>query len=140
MKQPNPAFFRPVTEALDTTIFCAHVLPTDTPCASPPLRGHTLCYHHQPSRIARPTRRAARTAENRARRNFSVPHPTTPSGLQQALDIIIQALAANRITPRRAGQLLATLQQTSISLKAILNPQEPPLLDTPPPSRIQWCA
>jgi hypothetical protein len=101
---------------------CSHLKSDAVVCGSPALRGKTLCYFHQ-----RDVQRAQRIVQLRARvrrraqiAQLSLPPLDTAQGIQFALFDVLDALAANRIEPQRAGALLFGLQQAS---RLILNPE-----------------
>jgi hypothetical protein len=85
---------------------CRHIMPSGLHCKSPAMRGSTFCYFH--GRAPRPTR-PARTLES----NIEIPLVNSPREIVGALNRIMQALAANRISPRRAAVLLQAVQMAS---------------------------
>ena len=122
MTEPNTTFYRPRGEGIrDTSKVCSHIFAGGHRCASPALRGQTLCYNHQPSRLNLPSRADRR----RARRTFPIPRPTNQLEVQQALTVVLQAIALDRIAPRRAGRLLVALQQLGNELPAATSPGNP---------------
>lgn len=82
---------------------CRHIMPSGLHCQSPAMRGSAFCYFH--GRAPRPAR-PARIPES----NLEMPSIHSPGAIIGALDQIIQALAANRISARRAAVLLQGVQ------------------------------
>jgi hypothetical protein len=82
---------------------CRHIMPSGLHCKSPAMRGSVFCYFHgRPPRPARPGRPLETTMD--------IP-PVVDSGTTlDAISQILQALAANRITSRRAAVLLFGVQ------------------------------
>ena len=85
---------------------CRHIMPSGLHCKSPAMRGTAFCYFH--GRAPRPSRPAL-THEA----NLDIPHIGSPNEILPALNEVLQALAANRISPRRAGILLQAVQLAS---------------------------
>jgi hypothetical protein len=85
---------------------CRHVMPSGLHCKSPAMRGSAFCYFH--GRAPRPAR-PARTLES----NIEMPPVLGPRGIVGAVHQVIQALAANRISTRRAAILLQGVQMVS---------------------------
>ena len=82
---------------------CRHIMPSGKRCKSPVMRGASFCYFH--GRSQRPAR-ARRPAEN----PIDVALVFEDETAQQAFNEIVQALAANRISNRRAALLLYGVQ------------------------------
>jgi hypothetical protein len=85
---------------------CRHIMPSGLHCQSPAMRGSAFCYFH--GRAPRPTR-PARTQES----NLEIPLLNSRREIVGALNRIMQALAANRISSRRAAVLLQAVQMAS---------------------------
>lgn len=85
---------------------CRHVMPSGLHCKSPAMRGSPFCYFH--GRAPRPAR-LARPLES----NIEMPLVNSPREIVGAINRIMQALAANRISPRRAAILLQGVQMAS---------------------------
>jgi hypothetical protein len=85
---------------------CRHIMPSGLHCKSPAMRGSAFCYFH--GRAPRPAR-PPRTLES----NIEMPLVNSPRERAGALNRIMQALAANRISPRRAAILLQGVQMAS---------------------------
>jgi hypothetical protein len=85
---------------------CRHIMPSGLHCKSPAMRGSAFCYFH--GRAPRPAR-PARTLES----NIEIPLVNSPREAVLALNRIMQALAANRISARRAAVLLQGMQMAS---------------------------
>jgi hypothetical protein len=85
---------------------CRHIMPNGLHCKSPAMRGSVFCYFH--GRTPRPTR-PPRTLES----NIEIPPVIGPGEVVGAVHQIIQALAANRISTRRASILLQGVQIAS---------------------------
>jgi hypothetical protein len=94
---------------------CNHRKADGVLCGSPTLRGKKLCYFHQ-----RDHRRQANIARVLRRSDPLNPHaplPKTLPDIQVALYEIMKAVAEKRIPSKRAGVLLFSLQQQSLSLR-----------------------
>ena len=88
---------------------CDHLKDDGVLCGSPALRAKKLCYFHQ-----RDHQRLQQFARIRRRaETLHLPPLGTLHDIQAALFEVIDALAANRIDPNRAGALLFALQQAS---------------------------
>ena len=85
---------------------CRHIMSSGLHCKSPAMRGSAFCYFH--GRAPRPAR-PARTLES----NIEIPLVNSPRQIVGAINRIMQALAANRISSRRAAILLQGVQMTS---------------------------
>ena len=85
---------------------CRHIMPSGLHCKSPAMRGGAFCYFH--GRAPRPTR-PARPLES----NIEVSPVDGSRGCALACNQIMQALAANRISTRRAAILLQGVQMAS---------------------------
>jgi hypothetical protein len=95
---------------------CRHIKSNGLICRSPALRGKAMCFFHQPQ--------IADRARNPARRDYRAYalRGLTPAEFQQliasgdrpaiqrAIAVVMLALAADEIPPRRAGRLLFGLQ------------------------------
>lgn len=94
---------------------CSHRKADGILCGSPALHGKKLCYFHQ-----RDHRRQANIAQLLRRTDPLNPHsslPKTLPGIQVALYEVMTAVADGRINPKRAGVILFSLQQKSLSLR-----------------------
>ena len=81
---------------------CDHQKEDGVPCGSPALRGKKLCYFHQ-----RDHQRLQQFARiRRCAETLHLPPLGSLRDIQAALFEVIDALAANRIDPKRAGALL----------------------------------
>jgi hypothetical protein len=85
---------------------CRHVMATGIHCKSPAMRGCAFCYFH-----ARAVRPARPIPPLEAR--IEMPPTLGRDKILGALNQVIQALAANRITARRAAVLLQGIQMAS---------------------------
>jgi hypothetical protein len=116
----------------DIRVLCMHVFDGGDSCASPALRGETFCYYHHPTR--RPIRET-RSAWRIARRNFSIPTPTTHEQCLDALTCILHAIADNRVKIPHARRILYSLQQVGINLQKVesasFHPTVSPAFDAP---------
>jgi hypothetical protein len=85
---------------------CRHIMPSGRNCQSPAMRGSAFCYHHG-RRI--PPRGKGPSAGHR------VPMPATLDrhGITRALHGVLQGLADDRISARRAAVLLQGLQMAA---------------------------
>ncbi len=85
---------------------CRHVMPNGLHCKSPAMRGSAFCYFH--GRTLRPALQP-RPLET----NIEIPAVIGSNGCAGALNQILQALANNRISSRRAAILLQGVQMAS---------------------------
>ncbi len=85
---------------------CRHIMPSGLHCKSPAMRGSAFCYFH--GRAPRPARQV-RPLET----NIEMPLVNSRREIVGALNRIMQALAANRISTRRAAVLLQGVQMAS---------------------------
>jgi hypothetical protein len=82
---------------------CRHVMPSGLHCQSPAMRGSSFCYYH--SRPVRPVRPRRPSEEP-----IGLPFVLEASSCLEAINEVIQALAGNRISNRRAAILLHSIQ------------------------------
>jgi hypothetical protein len=98
---------------------CDHLKADGVPCGSPALRGKKLCYYHLRDHQRQQYLDRILRALDPLR--TSAPLPKTLSGVQAMLREVFDALAYDRIHPRRATKLLFALQQHSVSLRKSVN-------------------
>lgn len=79
---------------------CHHVMPSGLRCQSPALRGAAFCYFH--GRSAQPHK----SSEAR----IQLPGRLDRKGIAQAFRLVLNALANNQISARRASILICGLQ------------------------------
>jgi hypothetical protein len=91
---------------------CRHVMPSGLHCQSPAMRGSLFCYFH-----AR-TRRPTSSGEER----IEMPALLDSKGKQAVVHRTLEALAAGRISTRRAAVLLYGIQISSGQKPPILEP------------------
>jgi hypothetical protein len=94
------------------TPLCEHVFSTGRCCGSPKLTDSDFCYWHHTARAPR----AARPKPGPSVPNNSVipmPFVEDADSLMISLQEIMQAIAENRIDPRRAGLLIYGIQTTA---------------------------
>jgi len=85
---------------------CRHIMPSGLHCKSPAIRGSVFCYFHgRPPRTSRPARPPESILE--------IPPVIGSRGCALVLHQIMQALANNRISSRRAAVLLQAVQMAS---------------------------
>jgi hypothetical protein len=85
---------------------CRHIMPSGLHCKSPAIRGSVFCYFHgRPPRTSRPARPPESILE--------IPPVIGSRGCAPVLHQIMQALANNRISSRRAAVLLQAVQMAS---------------------------
>jgi len=94
---------------------CGHRKADGILCGSPALRGKQFCYFHQ--RDHQRQQHAARVLRRSDPLRPNAPLPKTPFDMQITLYELMNAIAGDRISLRRAGKLLVALQQTSASLR-----------------------
>ncbi len=99
---------------------CHHLHASGQTCGSPALRHEEFCFYHHPTRKPAPHSRLRR---REAAFDLPLPAGNDPAGLQLALAEILRRIAANQITPRRAGLLLYGLEIAS--LNALTSPSPP---------------
>jgi hypothetical protein len=90
---------------------CRHVMPSGLTCKAPAMRGTAFCYYHgRATRPARPVRPSEIEIE--------LPHLIDVESCLEAINEIVQALAASRISSRRASILLYSVQMSLANLSA----------------------
>jgi hypothetical protein len=82
---------------------CRFIKANGLKCQSPALRGSPFCYFHARTRVVVPRRRPKEESVN-------LPALCDPSGVLAMINQILQGLASNTMSPRRAGSLLYALQ------------------------------
>jgi hypothetical protein len=105
---------------MNPTPLCRHIKSDGIVCKSPALRGKSKCYYHQPRPAASdPTaerRYAYRQYALRGLKPEEFQHLIAlgdKDAINRALSVVIAALAADEIHPRRAGAILYALQMAS---------------------------
>jgi hypothetical protein len=81
---------------------CHHVMPSGLRCQSPAMRGTAFCYFHG--------RRASPPKSSPAETRIELPARLDRAGIPQALRQVMNALANNQISSRRASILFYGLQ------------------------------
>ncbi len=81
---------------------CRHIMPSGLRCQSPAMRGAAFCYFHG--------RRATPPKGTPAETRIELPATLDRKGIPQALRQVMNALANNQISARRASILLYGLQ------------------------------
>jgi hypothetical protein len=81
---------------------CHHVMPSGLRCQSPAMRDTAFCYFH--------ARRASPPKRSPAEARIELPATLDRAGIPQALRQVMNALANNQISSRRASILLYGLQ------------------------------
>jgi hypothetical protein len=94
---------------------CSHRKLDGVLCGSPALRGKQFCYFHQ--RDHQRSRQLPRVRRRAQTLLLHFPPLETTQDVQLALFEVIDALAAHRIEPQRAGALLSALRQASLHLR-----------------------
>lgn len=84
---------------------CRFIKGNGLKCQSPALRGSPFCYFHARTRVVVPRRR-----RNPKDEPVDLPVLRDPSGILAMINQILQGVAANTMSPRRAGSLLYALQ------------------------------
>ena len=100
---------------------CDHLKEDGVPCGSPALRGKKLCYYHQ-----RDHKRRQYSASIIRRADVlgpRLPRMKSLGEVQAALYEVMQAIAAHRVSHRRAGRILFDLEQAAVPLR---NPNSSP--------------
>jgi hypothetical protein len=132
MSHQNPNLRSEVIK--DTRVLCTHIFEGGHTCASPALGGETFCYYHHPTR--RPLRET-RSAWRIARRNFSIPTPTTREQFFDILTCVLQAIADDRVKIPHARRILYALQQVGTNLQKAEStppPREKTSINNPKPA------
>jgi hypothetical protein len=83
---------------------CRFIKGNGLKCQSPAMRGSPFCYFHARTRVV-PRRRLRPKDEP-----VDLPVLTDPSGILAMINQILQGVASNTMSPRRAGSLLYALQ------------------------------
>jgi hypothetical protein len=91
---------------------CRHIKASGTKCQAPALKGEKFCYFHTRSRSRA---HASRHVEHWEA--IEIPLLEDRSAIQRALSEVANAIANNRIDPKRAGPLLYSLQIASQNAK-----------------------
>ena len=94
---------------------CGHRKADGVLCGSPVLRGKQFCHFHQRDLDRGHQRVQVRRRAETCKLHF--PPLETMADVQIALFEVVDALATNRIEPRRASVLLFALQQASLHLR-----------------------
>lgn len=95
---------------------CRHLKPDGLPCGSPALRNQPLCYfHHRELQHRLAFARDRRRAEVC---DWKLPPLRTLADVQNSLRRIYNEVLADRLDLDRAGQMLYTLQQAAVPLRA----------------------
>ena len=89
---------------------CRHIKASGTKCQAPALKDEKFCYFHTRSRA-----HAKRPVEHWEA--IEIPLLEDRSAIQRALSEVANAIANNRIDPKRAGLLLYSLQIASQNAK-----------------------
>ena len=98
---------------------CRFIKANGLKCHSPALRGSPFCYFHARTRVVVVPRRRRSPKDE----PVDLPVLSDPSGILAMINQIVQGVASNTLSPRRAGSLLYALQM------ARQNFQETPLDD-----------
>jgi hypothetical protein len=94
---------------------CAHIMAEGVHCGSPAMRQNRFCYHHQRQREQL---LALRTDQARAADPpFALPLLEDAASIQLALTLVMRALAAGRLDPKKANLLLYSLQIATTNLR-----------------------
>jgi hypothetical protein len=88
---------------------CRFIKANGLKCQSPALRGSPFCYFHSRTRVLVPRRPREESV--------NLPVVRDSSGVLAAINEILQALASNSISPKRAGSLLYALQMARPNLQ-----------------------
>ena len=91
---------------------CRFIKANGLKCKSPAMRGSPFCYFHARTRVVVPRRPRGPKEEP-----VNLPVLSDGSGVLAVLNEILQALASNRISPKRAGSLLYALQMARPNLE-----------------------
>lgn len=88
---------------------CRHIYPSGARCHAPALRGKPLCYYHSRNRTL--------VDHNRYRqRSVALPPLEDRAGIQIAINEVVAAITAQKISDRTAGRLLYAIQLASQNL------------------------
>ena len=93
---------------------CDHLKEDSVYCDSPALRGQNFCYYHLNVRARRLQMARARRRGEACR--IQLPVLDDMHSVQVALQQVLDALADDRIDPKRAGLMLYALQQAAANL------------------------
>jgi hypothetical protein len=91
---------------------CRHIMPSGARCHSPALREKPYCFYHMKLHRLEVEETAPQSSKNRKKRDTPLEITTVedPGAVQLALTRVLDAIASERLDPRRAGQLLYGLQ------------------------------
>ena len=104
---------------------CNHLKEDGIPCGSPALRRKKLCFYHQ--RDFERQRYIERIFRQNDPLRSGAALPKTLLDMQVRLWEVMTALSDESLSVRRAGKLLAVLQQASIPLREAANKAPKPL-------------
>ena len=93
---------------------CRFIKANGLKCQSPALRGSPFCYFHVRTRVVVP-RRPRRPKDE----PVNLPVLSDRSGVLTIINEVLQGVASNTMSPRRAGSLLYALQMASQNLGGI---------------------
>jgi hypothetical protein len=93
---------------------CDHLKEDGVSCGSPALRGKKLCYYHR--RDYKRRQYAAAVIRHADALGPRLPRMKSLIDIQAALDEVLNALAAHRVSHQRAGARLFDLQRAAGSL------------------------
>ncbi len=101
---------------------CNFPKPDGSPCSSPALHGHRLCYfHHRDEQRRRYRDSAIRRVDVLGPR---LPRMKSLYDVQVAISEVLTAMADRRLSVRRAGRILFDLQQAAIPLRHLQRPPD----------------
>jgi len=99
---------------------CRFIKANGLKCQSPALRGSAFCYFHARNRVVAPRRR--RCFQEAL---LELPALKSRNAVLAAIGEIVQGVASNSISPKRAGSLLYALQMADTKLEDVVPAIEP---------------
>jgi hypothetical protein len=101
---------------MPTNRFCHHIHQNGTLCQSPPMRERDYCYAHL--QLIGRRMQMAKARARAAKWDLNFPVPEDLHSVQVALCQLMDAIAADRIDPRRSHQLICVLRLAAANLNS----------------------
>ena len=88
---------------------CRHVMTTGKRCQSPALRDKNWCFYHDRTHYRHRCLRSAKKPAKNAPESIQIPIIDDPESVQQALSLVVAAVARGTLDDKRATTLLRAL-------------------------------